>query len=137
MSEHDPLQPLRDETARLGFEPLRSPEEVERAAACPGTAVLYVDSVCACAAENARPGLARFLEEADPRPDHLWSCLAGADAGAVLAARRLLRPHRPSAPQIALLRDGELVRLFQRADLEGRSPDEVAAALADALQPAS
>jgi putative YphP/YqiW family bacilliredoxin len=137
MSDPDPLQALRDEVTALGLRELRSAAEVDRALGASGSVLLLVHSVCAVSAEVVRPALARWLAGTDARPDHLFAVLAGADPEAVARARLALRPHRPSAPQIALLSNGRLLHLFQRADLAGREPEAVARALEEALTAAT
>lgn len=133
MSEPDPLEPLREEVRALGFRELSSAADVEEALAAPGSALLFVNSVCALSAEVVRPALARWIEGGGARPERLLTLLAGADTEAAGRARQAFRPHRPSAPQLALLSGGRLVRLFQRSDLAQLDAEGVARALDEAL----
>lgn len=123
------VQPMRDEVTRLGVAELKTPAEVDQAAQKKGTALLFVNSVCGCAAAGARPGLALALMHKN-RPEHLFSVFAGMEREAVARARELFKPYQPSSPQIALLKDGKLVHLMQRHDIEGRDPQTIAQSLA-------
>ncbi|NOT29050.1 MAG: BrxA/BrxB family bacilliredoxin [Planctomycetes bacterium] len=123
------VQPMRDEVTRLGIAELKTPAEVDLAAQKKGTALLFVNSVCGCAAAGARPGLALALMHKN-RPEHLFTVFAGMEREAVARARELFKPYQPSSPQIALLKDGKLVHLMQRHDIEGRDPQTIAQSLA-------
>jgi putative YphP/YqiW family bacilliredoxin len=125
----DMIQPMRDELTRLGIKELRTPEEVvEEFEKAKGTALVVVNSVCGCAAGQARPGVAKALQH-DVKPDHLFTVFAGQDKEATAKAREYFAPYPPSSPSIALLKDGQLVHMIERHQIENRSADEIAADL--------
>lgn len=129
----DVIQPMRDELTRLGIKELRTPEEVEEnLPGAKGTALLVINSVCGCAAGNARPGVAKALQH-EKVPDHLFTVFAGQDKEATAKAREYLAPYPPSSPSIALLKDGELVFFLERHHVENRTADEIAADLVAAF----
>jgi len=119
---------MRDELTRLGIEELRTPDQVDRAVERPGTVMLVVNSVCGCAAGKARPAIAMALQH-DHRPDVLGTVFAGADVEATARARDLMAPYPPSSPAVALLKDGKLVYMMQRRDIETRDALSIASAL--------
>jgi len=119
---------MRDELTRLGIEELRTPDQVDRAVERPGTVMLVVNSVCGCAAGKARPAIAMALQH-DHRPDVLGTVFAGADVEATARARDLMAPYPPSSPSVALLKDGKLVYMMQRRDIETRDALSIASAL--------
>lgn len=122
----DMIQPMRDELTRLGIKELRTPEEVEEHLPnAKGTALVVVNSVCGCAAGQARPGVAKALEH-DVVPDHLFTVFAGQDKEATAKAREYFAPYPPSSPSIALMKDGQLVHFIERHQIENRSADEIA-----------
>ena len=123
------VQPMRDEVTRLGVAELRTPAEVDQAVKKDGTVLVFVNSVCGCAAAGARPGLSLALMHKN-KPDHLFTVFAGMEREAVARAREYFQPYQPSSPQIALLKNGKLVHMMQRHDIEGRDPQAVAQALA-------
>jgi len=130
---YDPVvvQPMRDELSRLGFVQLMTPEEVDAVMTRRnGTALVVVNSVCGCAAGMARPGVALALEKSAMRPDVLVTVFAGMELDAVERARGYFEPYPPSSPQIALFKDGALVHMIERKDIEGRVPGEIADDLA-------
>ncbi len=122
---------MRAELADAGFEELYSAGAVENALAKPGTTLVVVNSVCGCAARNARPGARQSLTGAK-KPDHLVTVFAGVDKEAVDAARAKMFPFPPSSPSIALFRDGELVHMLERHHIEGRPAEMIAENLMDA-----
>jgi putative YphP/YqiW family bacilliredoxin len=125
----DMIQPMRDELTRLGIKELRTPEEVvEEFEKAKGTVLVVVNSVCGCAAGQARPGVAKALQH-DVKPDHLFTVFAGQDKEATAKAREYFAPYPPSSPSIALLKDGQLVHMIERHQIENRSADEIAADL--------
>ncbi|MBO2945303.1 BrxA/BrxB family bacilliredoxin [Paenibacillus sp. F411] len=129
----DMVQPMRDELTSLGIQELTTAEEVEaKLPGAAGTALVVVNSVCGCAAGQARPGVARALENS-VKPDHLFTVFAGQDKEATAKAREYFAPYPPSSPSIALLKDGELVHFIERHQVENRSAEEIAADLADAF----
>lgn len=122
----DMIQPMRDELTRLGIRELRTPEEVEKHLPnAKGTALVVVNSVCGCAAGQARPGVAKALQH-DITLDHLFTVFAGQDKEATAKAREYFAPYPPSSPSIALMKDGELVHFIERHQIENRSADEIA-----------
>jgi putative YphP/YqiW family bacilliredoxin len=131
---YDPelVQPFRDEVTRLGVKELRTPKEVEDVMKQPGTALVFVNSVCGCAAAGARPGLKLSLMHGK-KPAHMYTVFAGMENEATAKAREYFAPYRPSSPQIALIKDGKLVKMIQRQDIEGREPSAVAKLLTDAF----
>jgi putative YphP/YqiW family bacilliredoxin len=120
------VKPMREELVRLGAEELLSPEDVDAAlAADRGTALLVVNSVCGCAAGNARPAVAMALGH-DAVPDRMLTVFAGQDLEATERAREYLTGYRPSSPSIALFRNGEHVFMLERHQIEGRDATEIA-----------
>ena len=124
---------MRAELTRLGFEDLRTPDAVDEAVKKPGTTLLVVNSVCGCAAGKARPGIALALTRGK-RPDHLTTVFAGADVEATETARGHFAPYPPSSPSIALLKDGKLVYMMERRQIEGQGADAIAAQLRQAFE---
>jgi putative YphP/YqiW family bacilliredoxin len=120
------VAPMRAELTRLGVEEMRTPEEVDaRLRAAAGTTLVVVNSVCGCAARNARPAVARALQHG-VRPERLTTVFAGQDAAATQRARDYFTGYGPSSPQIALFKDGRLVYMLERFEIEGRAADEIA-----------
>lgn len=122
------IAPMRAELTRLGVQEWRTPGEVDEAVRETGTVMLVVNSVCGCAAGKARPGVAMALQHAK-RPALVGTVFAGADVEATARAREYLAPYPPSSPSVAILKDGELLFLLQRRDIENRD----AAAIAEQL----
>lgn len=127
------IAPMRAELTRLGFEDLRTPEAVETAVKQPGTTMIVVNSVCGCAAGKARPGIALALTKGK-RPDHLTTVFAGADIEATQQARDYFSGYAPSSPSIAIMKDGKLVYMMERRQIEGQSADMIAAELRRAFE---
>jgi putative YphP/YqiW family bacilliredoxin len=119
------LAPMRDELTRLGFEELRSAALVDEAVKRPGTTLIVVNSVCGCAAGKARPGIALALRSG-ARPDHLGTVFAGGDIEATARAREHFLPYPPSSPSVALMKDGKLVYMMERREIEGSPADAIA-----------
>ncbi|MFN4079405.1 MAG: BrxA/BrxB family bacilliredoxin [Saprospiraceae bacterium] len=118
--------PMAKDLTDYGFESLTTPEEVESALGNKqGTALLVVNSVCGCAAANARPG-AKISVQGDKRPDRLFTVFAGVNTEATGKAREYLLPYPPSSPSIALFKDGQLVHFLERRHIEGRSAEIIA-----------
>jgi putative YphP/YqiW family bacilliredoxin len=129
----DMVQPMRDELTSLGIKELTTAEEVEEVLpTAKGTTLVVVNSVCGCAAGQARPGVAIALEN-QVKPDQLFTVFAGQDKEATAKAREYFAPYPPSSPSIALLKDGELVHFIERHQVENRSAEEIAADLTDAF----
>lgn len=122
-------RPMAEELTRLGFQELRTPEEVDQfVAGARGTALVVVNSVCGCAAGMARPAVALSLRH-QVRPDHLATTFAGVDKEATAQARSYFVGHPPSSPSVALLKDGKLVYMVARQQIESRSAEAIAADL--------
>ncbi len=133
---YDPrlVQPMREELTRIGFQELRTADEVDAAlAAGRDTALVVVNSVCGCAARNARPAATLSLQHAR-RPDRLLTVFAGQDADATARARSYFTGYAPSSPQMALFRNGQLVFMLERKNIEGRAAQEIAADLVAAFE---
>lgn len=126
------VAPMRNELTRLGVEELRTPEEVDARLKDEGTVLVVVNSVCGCAARNARPAVARALQHG-VKPDRLTTVFAGQDADATRQARGYFAGYAPSSPQIALLRNSKVVFMLERYQIEGRSAEEIAADLTSAF----
>lgn len=116
------------ELNNIGFESLTTPDAVEAVLGQEGTTLMVVNSVCGCAAANARPGV-KFSLSGEKRPDKLVTVFAGVDKGAVDKTREFLLPYPPSSPSIALFKDGRLVHFLERHHIEGRTADIISANL--------
>ena len=119
------VKPMRDDLAMAGFEELYTAEAVEKAINQDGTTLVVVNSVCGCAAANARPAAKISLQHAK-KPDHLVTVFAGVDTEAVDAARNRMVPFPPSSPSMALFKNGELVHMIERHHIEGRPAEMIA-----------
>ncbi|MGB9178403.1 MAG: BrxA/BrxB family bacilliredoxin [Pyrinomonadaceae bacterium] len=127
------IHPMREELTRLGFEELKTPEQVDAAVKeTEGTLMIVVNSVCGCAAGKARPGIALALQHS-VRPDRLATVFAGADIESTEKARDYFTGYQPSSPSIALMKDGKLVYIMERYQIEGKGPMEIANELAQAF----
>ncbi|MFZ0299181.1 MAG: BrxA/BrxB family bacilliredoxin [Candidatus Sulfotelmatobacter sp.] len=125
--------PMREELTRLGIAELRTAEAVDQALkAQPGTTLVVVNSICGCAAGRMRPAVRMALEKA-MHPDQAYTVFAGQDAEATERARSYFTGHPPSSPSIAILRDGQLVYMMTRRDIESREAPAIAADLKAAL----
>lgn len=128
------VTPMRQELTRLGIEELRTPDEVDaKLKNSKGTALVVVNSVCGCSARNARPAVASALQ-GEVRPDTLTTVFAGQDSAATARARSYFTGYPPSSPQIALLKDGRLVYMLERHQIESRSAAAIAEDLAGAFE---
>jgi putative YphP/YqiW family bacilliredoxin len=128
------VTPMRQELTRLGIEELRTPEEVDaKLKSTKGTTLVVVNSVCGCSARNARPAVASALQN-DVRPDALTTVFAGQDTAATSRARSYFTGYAPSSPQIALLKDGRLVYMLERHQIESRSATAIAQDLTSAFE---
>jgi putative YphP/YqiW family bacilliredoxin len=119
------IAPMREELTRVGFEELRSAEAVDQAVTREGTTLIVVNSVCGCAAGKARPGIALSLR-AGARPDHLTTVFAGGDIEATERARSYMAPYAPSSPSVALMKDGRVVYMMERRDIESQPANKIA-----------
>jgi putative YphP/YqiW family bacilliredoxin len=125
---------MRQELAQLGIEETKTTEAVEDAIKnTDGTLMVVVNSVCGCAAGGVRPGIAMALQNSENKPARAITVFAGADIDATETARDHFTGYQPSSPSIAFLKNGELVQLFERRDLEGRHPAVIAQALVEAF----
>lgn len=128
------VAPIREDLTRIGFRELRTAEAVD--AALPGargTTLVVVNSVCGCSARMARPAVRMALEASAARPDNLATVFAGQDADATARARSYFTGYPPSSPSIALLRDGKLVYMMERWQIESRAADIIANDLVQAF----
>ena len=126
------IAPMREELTRLGVRELRTAAAVDEAVSTAGTVMIVVNSVCGCAAGKARPGIAMALQHAR-RPDVVATVFAGADIDATDRARAHFAPYPPSSPSVALIRDGKLVFMLERRDIENRDAAAIAQRLAAAF----
>lgn len=127
------IRPMREELTRLGVEELRTPEEVDAALQnAKGTVMVVVNSICGCAAGRARPGVALALQH-EVRPNKVATVFAGADIEATEKARGYFTGYGPSSPSIGLLKDGELVFMLERYQIEGRDAEQIAGELTKAF----
>ena len=132
---YDPrlVAPMRDEMVRMGARELKTVAEVDEALGDQkGTMLVFVNSVCGCAAGNARPALAQALKH-PVRPRQVVTVFAGQDLDATARARQYFGEYQPSSPSMALLRDGEVVHFIHRHQIEGQAPQTVAANLTAAF----
>ena len=125
------VQPMREDLAGVGFEELFTADAVENALKKEGTTLVVVNSVCGCAAANARPAAKMSLQHTK-KPDHLVTVFAGVDFEAVDAARNRMIPFPPSSPSMALFKDGDLVHMIERHHIEGRPAEMIAENLTEA-----
>ncbi len=125
------VKPMREDLTNVGFEELHTTEAVDTAIGKEGTTLVVVNSVCGCAAANARPGARMSLQNAK-RPNHLVTVFAGVDKEATNKAREYMIPFPPSSPSMALFKDGELVHMLERHHIEGRPAELIAENLMDA-----
>src|SRR6266508_6737898 len=133
MYDPEMVRPMREELTRLGFEELRTPQEVDAVLAKElAPTLVVVNSVCGCAARNARPAAALAIQN-ERRPPRLVTVFAGQDADATARARSYFTGYAPSSPQMALLKDGQVAFMLERKDIEGRSTGDIAAALTAAF----
>jgi putative YphP/YqiW family bacilliredoxin len=127
--------PMRQELTRLGIQETRTPEEVDAVLGeKKGTVLVVVNSVCGCAAGNARPAVAQALRDARVKPDKMITVFAGNDTDATARARAYFTGYRPSSPSIALMRDGQVVKMIERFQIEGRDSRDIARELVDAFE---
>ena len=119
------VRPMREELTQVGFKELATAEDVDQALANTGTALVVVNSICGCAAANARPGVRISLDH-DKSPDQLYTVFAGVDREATDQARARMVPFPPSSPSIALFKNGELVHMIERHHIEGRPANLIA-----------
>jgi putative YphP/YqiW family bacilliredoxin len=127
------VKPMREEVTRLGVQELRTVADVDAALGnLEGTAMVFVNSVCGCAAGMARPALTKALANTK-LPAKSYTVFAGQDLDATARARSYFGEYQPSSPSVALLKDGEVVAFVHRHQIEGRSPDQIASDLVNAF----
>ena len=127
------VAPMRAELTRLGIEETRTAAEVDAVLGeKKGTVLVVVNSVCGCAAGMARPGVAKALKHS-VLPEKMITVFAGNDVEATQRARSYFTGYRPSSPSIALMRDGEVVKILERWQIEGRGPEDIAKELTEAF----
>ncbi|HUH51775.1 MAG TPA: BrxA/BrxB family bacilliredoxin [Flavobacterium sp.] len=119
------VKPMRTELTSVGFEDLYTAQDVQEALKKEGTTLMVINSVCGCAARNARPGASMSLD-GSKKPNHLVTVFAGVDKDAVDTAREHMFPFPPSSPSIALFKNGELVHMLERHHIEGRPAEIIA-----------
>ena len=131
MYDEDAVQPMRDELIAYGFEEAKSADDADRAIRdSKGTVLVVINSVCGCAAGSARPGVGAALQN-KVIPDHLVTVFAGQDREAVDQVRNVhLKDFPPSSPSMALFKDGKVVYMLERRNIEGRGPQQIASELA-------
>ena len=126
------VQPMKNDLIQVGFQELITATQVDEAIQnTPDSFLVVVNSVCGCAAANARPGARMSLKNAK-KPDHIVTVFAGVDRDAVDQARQHMVPFPPSSPSMALFKDGELVHMLERHHIEGRPAELIAENLKDA-----
>ena len=125
------VKPMREDLTNVGFTELHNAEDVNSTLSKPGTTLVVVNSVCGCAAANARPAAAMSLQN-EKKPDQIVTVFAGVDKEAVDAARAHMIPFPPSSPCMALFKNGELVHMLERHHIEGRPADMISDNLKDA-----
>lgn len=133
---YDPVmvQPMRQELTSIGFKELKTAQEVDEAMGnAKGTSLLLVNSVCGCAAGQARPGVALALT-GSVVPENLFTVFAGQDTEATAQARSYIHGYPPSSPSMTIFKDGEVVEMIERYQIENHNADQVAARLTEAFQ---
>ncbi len=142
-TNHDPdrpmypselTDPIRDEVQAMGLTELKNPAEVDATLSKPGTTLVFINSVCGCAAGGARPGLHLALEKAAKKPLQVTTVFAGVDGDATRKARGYFAEYPASSPSAALLKDGEVVWMLHRHQIEGRHPQQIAEAFIKAFE---
>jgi len=126
------LIPMREELTKAGVQELQTAADVDQAVATPGTTMIIVNSVCGCAAGRMRPAVRMAMQHA-VKPDHIYSVFAGQDRDATERARSYFSGYPPSSPSIGILRDGKLVYMLQRGQIETREAPAIAADLVSAF----
>ncbi len=129
------VSPMRKDLTEAGFTELLTPESVDQFMnEMSGTTLVVVNSVCGCAAANARPGVKKAVDLSDKKPHRLATVFAGMESDAVNRVREYMLPFPPSSPSIALFKDGKLVHMLERHNIEGRPAEMIAQNLADAFK---
>lgn len=125
--------PMKEELTENGFQELLTPASVENVMSQKGTTLVMINSVCGCSAGTARPGVLMAVQNAAHKPTHITTTFAGFDVDAVKKVREYLLPYPPSSPAIALFKDGQLVHMIERHNIEGRSAQMIAENLISAF----
>lgn len=125
--------PMKEELTENGFRELLTPDAVEEALKEKGTTLVMINSVCGCSAGTARPGVLMAVQNAPKKPDHITTTFAGFDIDAVKKVREYMMPYPPSSPSIALFKDGQLVHMIERHNIEGHSAQMIAENLISAF----
>lgn len=128
------VQPMKGEMLEGGFDELLSADAVDTALSKEGTSLVFINSVCGCAAGSARPGVLMAVNNSTKRPDQLLTSFAGFDVEAVKKIREHLLPYPPSSPSIALFKNGQLVHFIERHMIEGRPAQMIAQNLISAFE---
>lgn len=128
------VAPMKAELTNHGFQELLSAGDVDSTLKQNGTTLLFINSVCGCSAGTARPGVIMAVNNTAKRPDRITTSFAGFDVDAVKQARTYLLPYPPSSPAIALLKDGVVVHMIERHNIEGRPAQMIAANLLQAFE---
>lgn len=123
------VMPMKAELTDNGFEDVVNPQEIDSSLTGEGTTLVMINSVCGCAAGAARPAVVMAVQNANKRPDKMITSFAGFDTEAVNRIREFLLPYPPSSPSIALFKDGELMHMIERHQIEGRSAQMIASNL--------
>jgi putative YphP/YqiW family bacilliredoxin len=118
--------PMKEELTDEGFQELLTPEDVDQQVATTGTTLVVINSVCGCSAGSARPGVLMSVQNGLKKPDHLTTTFAGFDVDAVRRLKEHLLPYPPSSPAVALFKDGKLVHMIERHQIEGRPAQMIA-----------
>lgn len=118
--------PMKEELTENGFQELLNASDVENVISKGGTTLVMINSVCGCSAGTARPGVLMAVQQTSKKPNHITTCFAGFDIEAVNKIREHLLPYPPSSPAIALFKDGQLVHMIERHNIEGRSAQMIA-----------
>jgi len=118
--------PMKEQLTENGFDELLTSASVDDILSAPGTTLVVVNSVCGCSAGSARPGVIMSVNNSAKRPDHLTTAFAGFDIAAVQRLREYLLPYPPSSPAVALFKDGKLVHMIERHQIEGRPAQMIA-----------
>jgi putative YphP/YqiW family bacilliredoxin len=126
--------PMKEELTENGFQELLNAEQVEKVMAEKGTTLVMINSVCGCSAGTARPGVLMAVNNAAKKPDQITTSFAGFDVDAVRKVREYLMPYPPSSPAIALFKDGQLVHMIERHNIEGKSAQMIADSLLGAFE---
>ena len=126
--------PMKEELTENGFKELLNPADVDRTLAEKGTTLVMINSVCGCSAGTARPGVLMAVMNATKKPDQITTSFAGFDIDAVKKVREYMLPYPPTSPAIALFKDGQLVHMIERHNIEGRSAQMIAENLLNAFE---